>query len=343
MTTTRPSPIHSQQPVTHSASILVAFQLFLVLLFGFVDDSKSEENSEIAAKQMLMAMMQAMKILSYQGTIVYWRDNQVQTMRVYHSFNDGHKHERVIALNSPMREIIRDAEKVTCYLPDSKKVFVEHQPTRRSFLVNIPEDLRKHAKYYKFALLEREFIIHRETRVISIQPRDEYRYARKIWVDTASKLPLKFELINETDNIVEQIIFTSLVIDDSIPVEEFSPTTDAESFSWEIRSGEEIPIKNQDWRFNVLPAGFNQVFYAQRILPGTHKPTQHILLSDGFSSVSVYLEKTGGERLKSRKKNLGATNLYSLESNEYKITVIGEVPMKTVREIGDAIIYLDSH
>ncbi len=65
----------------------------------------------------------------------------------------------------------------------------------------------------------------------------------------------------------------------------------------------------------------------------------HLVYSDGLASVSVFVEPVDGslhlERIKSLRDSL---SYYSIQKEGYQITVIGEVPVDTVTQIGQSVV-----
>ncbi len=312
--------------------ILVLFQCLLLTNFAW-----AEKTADEAAKRMLMAMVEAVKTKTYQGTVVYLRGKKAQTMRVYHSNIDGLEQERIIALNSPMREVVRSDDKVTCYFPDSRLVFVDNHPAQRSFLVQLPENQTQYSQFYNFVFLGNEHVIQKETQIIHIIPKDEFRYARKMWVDVETHLPLKFELIDENGDLVEQMMLTELQVVESIAPEMLAASSNIEPSEWTLGDRESVDSENQAWEFQNIPKGFGQVFYKRRMMPTSTQAVDHILFSDGFSSVSVYIDQKVQDNLDDYRKKMGAINSYSRFLDGYQITVLGAVPGKTVQTIGDGI------
>ncbi len=317
------------------------YKLLVVFLgLGVATLAFSRGQPEETAKQMLMAMVEAVKMQNYKGTVVYLRDNQVETMRVYHANKDGIEQERIVALNSPMREVIRSGEKVTCYFPDTRVILVDNQPSHRSFLVQLPENVEKYAKYYDFVLTGHEYVVRKETQVIQLLPKDEYRYGRKIWIDIENHLPLKFELIDEKGRLIEQMMFTDLQLVDGIPSEKLLGPAESDISGWQLRDRGHSSEINNAWVFGGIPGGFQQIFYKKRIMPTDNQAVEHILFSDGFSSVSIYVDKKTKDLPKSYHKKMGAINSYSRLLDGYQITVLGAVPGKTVQTIGDGIEFM---
>lgn len=317
--------------------------IFLFAGFGLSSVASSQTPPADSAQQLLMEMVEAVKGQTYRGTVVYLRENAVETMQIFHSRRGEIEQERIVALNTPMREVVRSGDKVTCYFPDSKTILVDNQPTHRSFLVQLPENIEKYSRFYDFDLAGHEYVIRKKTRVVHLNPRDDYRYGRKIWIDLETRLPLKFELLDEKGKLVEQMMFTDLQIVDSIPQELLSAPSTTEIENWEIRDREHMTDVSQSWVFGNIPGGFHQIFHRKRVMPsGSKEGVEHILFSDGFSSVSVYVDKNPEKSGASTRKKMGAINSYSRLLNGYEITVLGAVPGKTVQTIGDGMDLMEA-
>ena len=50
----------------------------------------------------------------YQGTLVIVSGASMQTLGVFHAYQNGHERMRLVALTGPRREVIRDDDRVTC-------------------------------------------------------------------------------------------------------------------------------------------------------------------------------------------------------------------------------------
>ena len=311
--------------------------LLISILLQGLNQVNADEKNPISGTRWLTLMTHAMRNLNYQGTVVYLRDNKVETMKMFHAVENGVEQERLVSLNDPIREIIRDADKVTCYFHDSRTMVVDYKPTQRSLLVNIPENLEFKSQRYRIVVRQKEHVVQRMTQVISVDPVDNLRYGRKIWIDLESKIPLKHEVFDENGQMVEQMVFTSFTVKESIPLKLLSAETKIEELNWQIRNKERVPADQHAWVFKSTPEGFTQVLYTRRKMPGSKQPVEHILLSDGFASVSVYVDQVESQGLQPLQKVLGAINSYSLQLENHQITVMGEVPAKTVKMIGEGI------
>lgn len=317
--------------------ILSLFIAVLVINAGLtaVAYAEGSDKSQTAALQWLTDMRHAVSSLSYKGEVAYLKDKDVGGFQLYHSTIGGNEKERLFSMNTPRREVIRDAEKVACYYPDSKSVFVENKPRNRSSLLEIPEDVAQLASHYRFGLQGQEFIAKRQAQVVSIEPLDNFRYARLIWVDTDSKLPIKFEMLDDDGQVLEQMVFTSLNVGEISPAD-LEASSKADSFQWKVNEKQTLPLDTLDWVLNDVPAGFQMVSYTRMKKPPGDRSVDHILLSDGFASVSIYIEAAKGEA-KEHPRKLGTLNSRTRLIDGFQLTVMGEVPARTVEAIAGGI------
>jgi sigma-E factor negative regulatory protein RseB len=290
-----------------------------------------------AGLEWLNSMRNAMGTLNYRGVVAYLKGNKVDSMEFVHARLDGVEHERLLSLNSPMREIVRSGDQVHFFFPETQSLLSERIPLTRSFLVDLPDTFAGLCDYYAFVLGGQEYIAQRLAQKIDIVPVDDYRYARKIWVDRESRLPLKFELIDENDQPIEQMVFTSLHIASEIPAEALAPVSSAEGFSKRPSESQSLAIESLNWTLENVPIGFQIRAYSRIRRFPLNRPIEHILLSDGLSSVSIYIDEIGDEPSLGKARKIGAVNAYTRKIGPYLVTVMGEVPGKTVQTIANGI------
>lgn len=283
----------------------------------------------------LLKMQQAMKHLNYQGTVAFLRNGKLNVLKYSHASTNGIGQERLVSLNSPLRETIRDADKVSCFFPETSKVIVDHRPAARSFLIDLPEQLNDLENYYQFTFSGEEQVAMLPARILDISPKDRYRYARRIWIDNQQYLPLKVEVYDRSGNTIEQVVFTELEVKSSLPfIDVDSALLDKEVER--IHNRQPMPFKTAGFVLKQVPGGFHKQFFVQMTMQGGNRPVEHLLLSDGFSSVSVYLEnKSANIELGARSTD--SVNAYSRIIDDHLVTVMGEVPEETVRYIAEGV------
>ncbi|MBD9363260.1 MucB/RseB C-terminal domain-containing protein [Methylomonas fluvii] len=309
--------------------VLKAFLLCVVCQSAFAD------KDHITARQWLDNMNRAMKTLNYRGTVIFMKNGQLDTMKYQHSVENGVEQERLASLNSPMREVTRKSNEVTCTFKETSQKVVNHHPLDSSFIVNLPQNTANLEKNYQLVLSGQESIAMLPTQIVSVEPTDALRYPRKIWVDTQHFLPLKVEVYNLDGSILEQVVFTDLMTDTL--AEPHAGNVDDNSFHVKhIHTAQAEPFENATFVLKNWPAGFESVFFIRNSIQQSQKAVDHLLISDGFSTVSVYLEAKESQGMNGL-HSLGSVNSFSKVIGDTQFTVLGEVPAKTVELIADGI------
>ena len=303
-----------------------------LISFGVIAD----QTPDLTAEKWLTEMTDAMKTSDYMATIAYLENTEIKTFQIFHTLRDGVERERIIALNSPMNEVVLDADHVAFFYPESQIKFIETQKKRRSILVNFPADLNQQEVHYQYQLAGGEKILGRETQIVLIKPKDDLRFERRFWIDRVTHLPLQFKLIGEDGQLIKQFVFTALTVGSSVPDEQLSAMTRFDPASWKVRHQQPVAAPEQQWEIPDI-SGFRQVLHTQYTLPGSDQQVEHLLLSDGFASVSVYLDRAAKKSVAVREKKLGAIHAYSRQMGPYQVTVMGAVPVKTVQQIANTI------
>ena len=292
------------------------------------------------ARDWLDRMTNAVEDLSYEGTFVHLLGGSAETMSIVHRNDSGRVGERIVSLDGAGREIVRQEEEVKCILPDRKIVLLEQRGDLSPLVSALPtysEDLEPH---YDFALHEKARVAERETQILAIKPRDEFRYGYMLWLDADTAMPLKSQLLDEDGQVVEQILFTRIEIKDSIAPEAIAPQTDTAGFTW-LRSPVENPQVEHSvpWRASSLPGGFKLSVATQSTIGGSRYPVDHLVYSDGLATVSVFIEDPKSKtEVAHGFSRVGSTNAYSLVVGGRQVTAVGEVPRKTVRNIASSLV-----
>lgn len=292
-------------------------RFFLVLLLS--TRTVFAADLELNARQALTKMTHAMRVLNYQGTVAFLRNGKLETMKYFHAAEEGIEQERLLSLNSPLREIIRDANKVSCLFKSTQQVVVDHRPVGRSFLVDLPQNLDELSAIYDFEIVGEENVAMLPAYVVAIQPKDDFRYVRKIWIEQQQFLPLKVAVYDLSDTILEQVVFTDLQVKETLPFVEvkFGEASGAVKHIHQLQ-----PQASDKAAFviNSLPSGFQEIFFTRRPMHNSNQPVDHLLLSDGFAAVSIYMENKN-TTIQQGLQAVGAINSYSRTIDDWQLTV----------------------
>ena len=295
---------------------------------------------EATPRQWLQRMAAAAHQLNYEGTFVYSHDGHMQSMRIVHGYDGGHEKERLLSLSGPSREVLRDDEQVTCILPDDNEVVVERSGPRRPLAFKQPTSVEQLEKYYTLNDGGDERVAGFMARKIVITPRDRYRYGHTFWLHGDNGLLLRSDLVNDSGKVIEQMMFTSLNLFDSLPEKLLQPQTEGRDVVWQRQSdvsdqvGTDVP-----WRVEDLPPGFVMDSHRRHAMPGNHALVEHVVYTDGLASVSVFVEREEGDNPGFiGSSRIGAVSAYARIADGYHVTVVGEVPPVTVKQMAESVV-----
>lgn len=283
---------------------------------------------------------QAARSLNYVGTIVFQYGGRVETSRLVHLNDGGTEFEKLVNLDGPAREVIRSHGEVRCYYPDAKIVRIEPRTFRNVFPSLSAEQQQALSKYYEFRKAESGRVAGLEAEAYVLQPRDGLRYGHKFWADRASGLLLKARLVNERGDVVEQFAFTDLTIGATIDPETVKPSWPTTPADWQVRQGSPGVAVPHDtgWVVTRVPPGFVKTMEGFRKLRGRRDAVAHLVFSDGLVAISVFVEPLApapGHAAGTMRQ--GAMNVYALKLDDHLVTVLGEVPAITVRQVAQSV------
>lgn len=287
----------------------------------------------------LMKMNEAPRRLDFEGTFVYQRGAQLDAMRIVHKAEKGTTRERLVSLNGAAREIVRTEREVLCYLPDENSVVVEHRKLdARHFPSVLPERLAELGTHYTFRLGDRARVAGRVAQLVTIHPRDAYRYGYRLWADRDTGLLLKTELLDPRGRALEQFMFTQLRIG-AVPAQALQPENLGKGWVWyrEDRAPPAAPA--QRWGAAQLPGGFKLSHQVMRRIPMRNKTVEHLVYSDGLATVSLFVEALAEQEPPGIRglSHMGAVHAYGARVNGHQVTVVGEVPAETVALIAKSV------
>lgn len=273
----------------------------------------------------------------FSGTFVYQHGSHVETSRIAHLLDAKGEHERIESLDGPHREVYRDNGQVWCVFGDHQSVRVEKSANRRSFPDLLPEQLTSLRENYQIREAERARVAGFEAQAIIFKPRDGLRYTHKMWAHLDSGLLLKSIMFDERGVPVEQYAFTQLSVGDGLDRAWLASIATPP----EVAQAKFPPVAlgNTGWRVDAMPAGFKKLTEIRRPLRDRKLPVIQQVYSDGLAGVSVFIEPERRPDEVGGLTSHGAINIVSRSMDGFRVTVVGEVPARTVIQIADSVRY----
>lgn len=280
----------------------------------------------------------AARQLNYVGTIVYQHGTWTETSRLVHLNDQGEEFEKLVNLEGPAREVIRSRGEVRCYYPDAKVIRIEPRTFRNAFPSLSPQQQKALADFYNFRKAETGRIAGLQTQAWVFEPKDGLRYGHKFWADVATGLLVKAKIIDDGGRVNDQFTFTEVTIGAKIDREMVKPTWPELPPDWTVRQWGKLEVDTKDtgWTVTRLPPGFVKIVEGFRRVQGVRE-VAHLVYSDGLVAVSVFVEPIGGSRRPIGPSMQGGLSVYSRQLDENLVTVLGEVPAVTARQIANSV------
>lgn len=322
---------HAHPPSSRARRQLASAAFFL----AFVASTARADD----AMQWLTRAAGAARELNYIGTILYQIGPRVETSRITHLNDGGREFEKLVNLDGPARELIRTHGEVRCYYPDAKLVRVAPRTFRNVFPSLSPKQQQSLSRFYDFRVIGDDRVSGRPVQVVVFQPRDDLRYGHRFWSDAETGLLLKARLLNEKEEGIEQFAFTDISINAPIDRSMVAPSWPVTPKDWRVLEGVSGDVVRQatGWVVTRVPAGFEKIMEGFRKLRGGGERVAHLVFSDGLVSVSVFVEPQDAPSAPIGFVHQGGLNVYSVRHDDHVITVMGETPSATVRQIANSV------
>ncbi len=314
-------------------------QLLLVVLLASSSTAVFAENK---MWKLLNDMNHALETGNYQGTFVFIHDGIVEAMQIVHGYSDYGVREKLVSLTGDAREVIRDKDVLTCIWPKDRLVVIETARAGHGLPSALLENLEQLALRYKLKESGSSRIAGFSCKIVRFEPLDAYRYGHELCINTKFGMLLKSRTFDVEGETIESMMFTSFRLLEDVPDSMFEYSASLKDYTWKTAgpglNGEMQP--DRAWKIRNLPPGFSLSSVTRRLMSASKNPVQHIVLTDGLASVSVFISKVDDPKhIYQGAHNRGVINAYARDLNRHQITVIGEVPKNTVKSIGESVFY----
>jgi sigma-E factor negative regulatory protein RseB len=257
----------------------------------------------------------------YQGTLVTVSGNSMDTLGVYHAWDGQRERMRLVALTGPKREVIRNDRMVMCIGTGLGAAGYDGDAAGRW---NPAGKFAAAGKLpnYSASLGRTGRVAARDCQVVDLQPKDQWRYGYRLWLDHDTGLPLRIALLGEAGQPLEQMAFTDFRVSKPSPEDLRPSTTEG------LRRVQSLKVNrvaaDPGWRVAPPPPGF--------VLRGARRlgDSVQLLYGDGLASVSVYVEPVAGTAQTESRARRGAVNIHTRVGGGRRIVAIGKVPAATV-------------
>lgn len=300
----------------------------------------------------LMRMHEASRNRSYIGTFVVSAGGAISSAKIWHACEGGEQMERVETLTGPPRSIFRHNGQVVTFMPDNKLARIEKRDSLGLFPELVQSGNSRIADFYKLRQDGIERVAGVDSDIIVLSPKDNLRFGFRVWTERQSGLVLKLQTLDTDGRVLEQAAFSELQFDAPVKINKLVEMM-GKTEGWRIEKP--LLLKTtamaEGWVLKTPVAGFNSISCFKRPATALIGATANVpassmtaggslqwIFSDGLASVSIFVEPLDRQRhLGQINSSVGATQTLSRQLDVYWITVMGEVPMPTLRLFADGL------
>jgi sigma-E factor negative regulatory protein RseB len=308
------------------------FNRITLLLFTLLICNVAVAKTNVGHEEGLMwlvRMVESFSSVNYEGVFVRSQGNEMNSMRLRHIQIDGVEYESLVDLDGQRVEVIRVDNNVICVYPDiSFANTTDPISTPLKQFKELNGDRLKEG--YDFLVGNITLVAGRKAQRLTLSPKDDYRFGHDFWLDVETGFLLKHDTVDASKKVLDRVQFTDFSVDPNLTKQDFIPRMGFYAKHVVEVSPKEVPNK---WRFDWLPNGFAPVWRDAHLM---NDNTAMLLLSDGMTSISVFIEPTDIEQAYSVMQ-MGSTTAGEITrvfpSETLRVTIIGEVPPSTVEKL----------
>lgn len=305
-----------------------------------VADVEPEQDPQAMA--WLKAMSQAMRETDYAGTYVHVRGDEIDTTALWHRVTTEGEQEKLLTLSGAPREVLRQNDHCECQWPDRHEIVFGDFPGVRSRLSGVrfadPNALTAH---YRIVNLGQSRVADHACHLVGLVPKDAWRYGYKLCITQGSHLLARMSLYDARGLPIEHDFFTALQIGE--PADHAWPTmvpgsANAVPPGYRIveRPAGVVPqalAPDEGWSVSPLLPGYQIKSRVWRENPVTHQRFEHMIVSDGLSTASVFVEHLPQSKALDPDAAKYGVNIVVRQVGDTRLTVIGDVPMAAIEQI----------
>ncbi len=350
MRSSRLQPVHLSNPSLAKVGMAVprclrqwaAVALVPLALSSYAGQPAPPAESKTDARGWLQRISKAASTSNYQGTLVFSVGGSATTSRVSRYCVGPHSYEHTESLDGPARLIYRHNQLVHTLWPNKKVAVVEQRDALTPFPA-LPASSGEAMASYDVKLEGVDRVAEKSARVMLLSPRDEHRFAQRLWAHEDSGLMLRAEVIGPDGQVLESSAFTDIKLGVK-PHPETVTQAMAKLEGYRVVRAiiSRTKLETEGWRLSVPIDGFRQISCVTRPLdggepkPGAATMVQSIY-SDGLVHVSVFIEPFDAQRHKPMMSSWGATHAMAQQRDDKWITVMGDVPIESIKKFAAAL------
>ena len=282
---------------------------------------------------------------NYQGTLVVTSNGTVSSSRVAHYCEGRQTFERIDMLDGQPQQVYRHNDVVMTLWPSTKVARVEQREVVALFPAVISGNEDDLFDRYDLVPEGSERVAGLDAAVFLLRPRDNHRFAQRLWADKVSGLLLRADVLAADGHVLESVAFSEVTVGvKAQPDTVLAPMKRLDGYRVVRGTPQRTALEAEGWRLRAPVAGYRQISCVNRSLEPAGEVVQReaqdvlqAIFSDGLTHVSIFIEPLRVERHRAGTAAVGATHTLMQPIGPYWVTVMGDVPMATLKQFAAAL------
>ncbi len=306
----------------------------------------------------LLRIQDAAATRNYAGTVVVSAGGLVASTRIAHYCEGKDQYERIDSLDGQVRNVYRHNNVVHTVWPQKRLAVVEQRDQMSSSFPGLLQAGNERVQdFYDLKPVAVERVAGHEANVLVLSPRDKHRFGYRLWAEKSTGLLLRAEVLSERGDVLESSAFSEVTLGvRPQPDNVLQPVKKLDGYRVIAPELKTTRLEAEGWSLKTLVPGFQVVSCIKRQFdaaprasaPGSSPqppraqggPEQILqtVFSDGLTYVSVFIEPYNAERhARPMYTTIGATQTLMRREGDWWVTVMGDVPIATLRQFSTGI------
>jgi len=301
--------------------------------------------SSADARGWLQRIHSAASQRNYEGTLVVTAGGSISSSRLAHYCEGSQYFERIDMLDGQPRRVYRHNDQVLTLWPAARVARVEQRDAVAVFPAVVSGSEEQLFERYDMLAEGSDRVAGLDAAVFLLRPRDGHRFAQRLWAERVSGLLLRADVLAPDGRVLETAAFSNVMIGVKPQPESVrTPMKKLDGYRVLRSAPQRTDLDTEGWRLNAPVPGFKQISCVKRSLEaagdGDRAASADVLqaiFSDGLTHVSVFIEPFRGERHRAGAAAVGATHSLMQPFGPHWVTVMGDVPMATLKQFAAAL------
>jgi sigma-E factor negative regulatory protein RseB len=337
-----------QLPSRPSADRLAMMRRFIAAAFSLATAFVAPEASAADALDVptwLARVHDAAMLRNYQGTQVLAAGGVMSSSHIAHFCEGAQQYERVDMLDGQQRAVLRHNDMVYTVWPQRQIAIIEQREMMSPFPSLLrPRNGERLGDRYEVSLQGTDRQADHEADVFLLKPRDELRFAQRMWTDRASGLLLRADVLGPHGEVLESSAFSEVAIGGKAqPDAVLVPLKQIETFRLIRPAVVHTRLEAEGWDLKREIPGFREISCIRRQLDALSHDDDgpemlQAIFSDGLTHISLFIEPYDPKRHHhASHSSIGATHTLMGRLGDAWVTVVGDVPIGTLKQFANAL------